>query len=183
MYTLQVTDTVTGNTATYVNPTGRFASVRDQQALPGGAAAGSSHRRQVYRSEDSVHTGRWADGPSRPAKQTCAPDATHLCLNGGRFRVELVWTDAQGKPQAGQAKSLTADTGYFRFSDPAKVDLILKTLDARSLRGRFWVFFGGLSDAAYTIKVTDTVTGRTRTYSNPLGELASVGDTRGFRAN
>ena len=181
-YTLQVTDTATGNTATYANPTGRFASVRDPQALPGSVTAASSHRWQVYQG-GSAPKGRWIEGPRTRSKQACTQDATHLCLGNGRFRVEVTWTDAQGKPMAGQAASLTSDTGTFWFSDSKKIDLLFKTLDGRGVNGRFWMFFGGLSDDQYTIKVTDTSTGRKRSYVNHRGELASGGDTLGFRSN
>ena len=110
-------------------------------------------------------------------------DATHLCLGNGRFKVEVLWTGAPGLPAAGQAATLTGDTGTFWFADPQKIDLLLKVLDARAANGRFWVFFGGLSDDEYSIKVTDTLTGRKRIYLNPRGDLASGGDTRGFRSN
>ena len=56
----------------------------------------------------------------------------------------------------------------------------LKVVDGRAVNGRFWVFFGALSDVQYTITVTDTQTGAQRTYSNPQGRLASVADTSAF---
>jgi hypothetical protein len=42
------------------------------------------------------------------------------------------------------------------------------------------VFYGALSDVAYTITVTDTATGTVRTYDNPAGQLASRADTAAF---
>ena len=48
------------------------------------------------------------------------------------------------------------------------------------MNGRFWVFYGALSDVEYTITVTDTDTGVSRSYSNPQGKLASVADTVAF---
>jgi hypothetical protein len=77
----------------------------------------------------------------------------------------------------GTAQTLTGDTGYFWFFDPANVELVVKILDGRSINGEFWVFYGALSNVAYTLTVTDTATGRTKTYSNPQGTLASVADT------
>ena len=59
--------------------------------------------------------------------------------------------------------------------DPAEDDL-----DARAVNGRFWVFYGALSDVQYTITVTDTVTGAVKSYNNPQGNLASVADTAAF---
>src|SRR5262249_59342682 len=44
----------------------------------------------------------------------------------------------------------------------------------------FWVFYGALSNVEYTLTVTDTVTGVVKTYQNPAGLFASVGDTLAF---
>jgi len=46
--------------------------------------------------------------------------------------------------------------------------------------GKFWVFYGALSSVEYTIRVTDTVTGKVKAYTNPKGQFASVGDTEAF---
>ena len=42
----------------------------------------------------------------------------------------------------------------------------------------FWVFYGALSNVEYTLRVTDTQTGKTKTYFNPLRHFGSVGDTQ-----
>ena len=49
------------------------------------------------------------------------------------------------------------------------------------MNGRFWVFYGALSNVEYAMTVTDTLTGIVNTYSNPSGRFASAGDTEGFR--
>ena len=41
----------------------------------------------------------------------CVPDATTLCLNSARFRVQVTWGTADGRSGAGQAVGLTGDTG------------------------------------------------------------------------
>jgi hypothetical protein len=53
-------------------------------------------------------------------------------------------------------------------------------LDGRAVNGHFWVFYGALSDVSYTITVTDTVTGISRTYHNDLHQLASRADVTAF---
>ncbi len=53
-------------------------------------------------------------------------------------------------------------------------------MDGRSANGHIWVFAGALTDVAYTIVVTDAVTSMVRTYSNPAGKVASIGDTTAF---
>jgi hypothetical protein len=110
----------------------------------------------------------------------CVSSSTALCVSGGRFKVEAFWRDFQGNSGAGQAQPLTGDTGTFWFFSPENVEVIVKVLDGRALDGHFWVFYGALSNVEYSLTVTDTATGATRRYLNPLGELASVGDTTAF---
>jgi ELWxxDGT repeat protein len=110
----------------------------------------------------------------------CQPSATALCLSGGRFKVEAFWQDFQGNSGAGQAVALTGDTGTFWFFSPDNVEVIVKVLDGRALNGSFWVFYGALSNVQYWLTITDTQTGVARRYLNPLGALASVGDTSAF---
>ncbi len=111
---------------------------------------------------------------------SCAPSSTALCLEGGRFRVEVAWREFGGRTGVGQARPLTEDTGTFWFFDAANVELVVKVLDGRGVNGHFWVFYGALSNVAYTLTVTDTATGETRSYENPLGEFGSAGDTEAF---
>jgi hypothetical protein len=106
-----------------------------------------------------------------------------LCLNGDRFVAEVSWKDFQGNTGTGKAVSLTNDTGYFWFFNEANVELVVKVLDGRGINGNFWVFYGSLSSVQYTLKVTDTVTGRVRTYANPAGKMASAADTGAFPAS
>ena len=46
--------------------------------------------------------------------------------------------------------------------------------------GKFWVFFGALSDVEYTVTVTDTATNAVRTYRNAPGTLCGQADTAAF---
>ena len=108
---------------------------------------------------------------------TCQPDDQTLCLNGGRFSVQVDWTDFDGRTGFGQARPLTGDTGAFWFFDDKNIELVIKVLDGRGLNGNFWVFYGALSDVGYTITVFDTETGRVATYDNPAGTFGSRGDT------
>jgi ELWxxDGT repeat protein len=134
----------------------------------------------LYFSADDGLTGQelWALPLGGPAG--CRSGATALCLAGGRFKVEAFWRDFQGNSGAGQAQALTGDTGTFWFFSPDNVEVVVKVLDGRALDGHFWVFYGALSTVEYSLTVTDTATGVTRRYLNPLGQLASVGDTSAF---
>ena len=111
---------------------------------------------------------------------TCAPTTTRLCLLDGRFALEMTWEDFEGATGTGNAVTLTSETGYFWFFNPDNVEIVAKTLDGRTINGHFWVFYGALSNVRFTLTVTDTVTGTSRTYENPLGSFGSVGDTSAF---
>src|SRR6202171_1793537 len=111
----------------------------------------------------------------------CFADATTLCLNGGRFKVQVTWSvPDQGTSGVGTGVPLTGDTGYFWFFSSNNVELVIKVVDGRAFNAKFWVFYGALSNVNYTITVTDTVAGTVKTYSNPFGFLASVGDAGAF---
>ena len=75
---------------------------------------------------------------------------------------------------------LTSDTSAFWFFDSSNIELVVKVLDGRPVNGHFWVFYGALSNVQYTITVFDTLTGESKTYNNPRGQLASVADTSAF---
>src|SRR5436305_10665430 len=120
-----------------------------------------------------------AAGPAL-AQGGCFPDATHLCLNGARFRVEVVWALPGGVAGKGQAVPLTSDTGAFWFFDNANLELVVKVLDGRAVNGHFWVFYGSLSDVEYQITVTDIATGVREISVKPAGRLASASDTAAF---
>ncbi len=101
--------------------------------------------------------------------EPCAPGPTTLCLNDDRFEVEVSWATALGSSGQGQAIQLTADTGYFWFFGQDNVEIVLKVLEACSPFGNYWVFAGGLTNVQATIVVTDTESGETHAYGNPLG--------------
>jgi hypothetical protein len=119
--------------------------------------------------------------PSRLAPlEPCSSGPLALCLNGGRFRVEVFWKTRRGRSGRGMAQPLTADTGYFWFFDQGKAELVLKVLDGRLVNDHFWVFYGALSDVEYSIVVTDTMTRRVKGYLNPQRTLASAADIVAF---
>ncbi len=111
----------------------------------------------------------------------CTPSATVLCLNQGRFRLEIGWENFEGGSGMGQAIPQTDDTGAFYWVDSQNVEMAVKVLDGRSYNGYFWVFYGALTNFELTLIVTDTETRECREYFNPKGTFASVGDTEAFR--
>ncbi len=177
-YTLTVTDLETGAARRYVNPARLFASVGDTVSFGplGAAAAGISTAPAPHRAAPPLMLQRLAPAEKAP----CVPGPNRLCLNGNRFALEATWRDFTGRTGVGTAVPLTADTGYFWFFDAANVEAVVKVLDGRPLNGKFWLFYGALSNVEYTLTVTDTETGARKTYSNPLGRFASGADTGAF---
>jgi Leucine-rich repeat (LRR) protein len=111
----------------------------------------------------------------------CFPGDASLCLNGGRFKVEVAWRTADGQSGPGHAVGLTGDTGYFWFFDASNVEVVLKVLDACGLNQKFWIFAGGLTNVQVNLTVTDTRTGTVKTYRNAQGSpFQPIQDTGAF---
>jgi subtilisin-like proprotein convertase family protein len=111
----------------------------------------------------------------------CVANATTLCLNSGRFQTSVAWqVPTQGTSGVGTAVPLTTDTGYFWFFSANNIELMIKVVDGRTFNGKFWVFYGALTDVQYTVTVTDTVTGTVKTYFSPQGTPQSRADTAAF---
>lgn len=169
-YTVTVENRWTGEIATYHNPAGNLCGGGDTQAFPdhdgrGGGAVGSPKGLQETAADP---------------KGACVPGDRTLCLLGGRFRVDVDWTDPGGVAGSGRAVPLTAASGAYWFFAPNNLELMVKVLDGRGVNGRFWFFYGGLSSVEYEITVTDTVSGEVRLYRNDPGEVCGLGDTAAF---
>jgi ELWxxDGT repeat protein len=177
-YTLTVTDTQTGAVRQYFNPPGWLGSVADIEAF---GPHGASTAGVVTVGPASRPGATQAAAQPRAAAAACVPGPERLCLAGGRFAVTARWKLPDGTSGTGHAVPLAGgDTGYLWFFSASNVEVVLKVLDGRPVNGRFWVFFGALSDVEYTLTVTDTETGAVKTYTNPRGRLASVADTEAF---
>lgn len=114
------------------------------------------------------------------ARLPCVPGPQTMCLNAGRFRVEVEWRDGTGETGPGQVVlgTLAGDSGLFWFFSPANWEMLVKVLDGCAINDRFWVFAGATTDVAYTLTVTDIHTGQSKSYPNPLGSAAdSITDT------
>jgi CSLREA domain-containing protein len=150
-------------------------------AAPGAAGACEPvDQRGQARPADGTGHGPRCDIGAFEASTGCVPGGTMLCLAGGRFSVSAAWRTAQASG-AGQAIPLTGDTGYFWFFDAANVEVVAKVLNACQGFDRYWVFLSGLTNVEVTVTVVDTVSGQTRTYSNPLNQrFRPVQDTNAF---
>ena len=172
-YTITITDTATGLVQTYFNPFGQLTSTSDTSAFPG------------FSFDPPAPSAAAPTPPASPRlaamEAACSPTATGLCLNSGRFQVSVDWNvPPQGTSGHGIATAITGDTGDFWFFSQNNVELVVKVLDGRAVNNKFWVFSGALTNVAYTITVTDSVTGAVRTYSNPFGTQQTIVDTSAF---
>ncbi|HEY7213280.1 MAG TPA: vanadium-dependent haloperoxidase [Thermoanaerobaculia bacterium] len=114
------------------------------------------------------------------APGACTSDATTVCLDGGRFKVQAKF-DTGTQSGAAQVVSQTGNSGVFYFSDPGNVELTVKILNTCSDNGHFSFFAGGLTNVEVLITVTDTHAGRVRQYFNPQGKaFAPVQDSSAF---
>jgi hypothetical protein len=171
-YWLEVTDSGTGGSGTvriYHNKQGDTRGFADT-AFP---ATGASDIKEVAsfspKQDPVTQTGTAAAG-------ACVADAQTLCLLG-RYEVEVTWKTAAGQTGAGTAVPDSDNSGFFWFFGPENLELVVKILDGTSLNGKTWVFYGSLSDVEYTVKVTDTATGKVKTYRNQQGSLSGAADT------
>lgn len=114
-----------------------------------------------------------AEPASISEKATCSPGSGYICLRG-RFKVEV---KRGGVNQAGAA--LTNESGVFWFFSSSTIEVPVKVLDGTPVNGKFWVFFGSLTDQSYQVVVTDTQTAAVRTYASPQS-FCGLSDTAAF---
>jgi hypothetical protein len=174
-FTLLATDTATGAQHGYFNRSAQFASRGDIESFP---------------QEESLALPASAPAPSgtrlRPraaplrSVNACVPNATTLCLAGGRFAASVTWHDFAGRSGVGTPIVLTPDTGSFWFFDAGIHELAVKVIDGRGTNNAWWVFYGSLSNVEFELTVVDTETGDTWIRSNPSGTFASGGDIEAF---
>jgi hypothetical protein len=178
-YTRRVTDTETGATVSYFNPLGNAAAaITDTEALATcdtEATAPSTGRPQVPL---PVVSQRDAAAVVTP----CVEGPGNLCLNRDRFELEIEWETAAGGSGSGQVVPFGSDdSGLFWFFDADNWEMLVKVLDGCVLNNRYWVFAAATTDVGYTLRVTDTETGRIKTYTNQVGRAApAITDTDAF---
>lgn len=118
---------------------------------------------------------------ARRFRSTCIPGGRPLCLgSNGRFALEADWQTPDGNQGPATPAPLADDTGGFWFFSASNVELLAKVLDGRAVNGNFWVLWGGMTNVGVTLRVTDTLRGSTRTYTNPAGNFPSMADVDAF---
>jgi len=145
----------------------RVARVRmsagDVSLLDGGEPAGHD----AAAVDDFIYS-EPVEAPGAP----CVETPTALCLQQGRFRVEATFDSVQAGGGTARVRALTPDSGALSFFSTDNLEALIKVLDGCGLNDRFWVYGSAATDVAFTITVTDTVSGLVRQYSKEQGPPA-----------
>ena len=185
-YTITVSDTKTNQVKTYFHKGGAAApAITDTDAIKCDATGLTSREEPmagVWSAVPAVPSGISAVSSSLLPSATAAlcADSNVVCLNKSRFAVRIDWKTSDHTGTGAPIK-YTADSGLFWFFGPENIEVLLKVLDACALNNRFWIFSAATTDVEYTITVTDTLTGRTKTYFHKGGSAApAITDTDGM---
>jgi hypothetical protein len=124
---------------------------------------------------------------------SCTPNSTTVCLSNNRFRVKIDYVNPFSNPPNQPGTFLAArldstaginpDTALFGFASAQAVEVVVRIQDTRPFAPRFDVYYGGMTDVGYTVTVTDTQTGVTRTYTNTVGTVGGGVDRTSFPAS
>ena len=112
----------------------------------------------------------------------CVAGPVTLCINGGRFRAQLDWRTSEsfGNGKAVPVPS-APDSGLFYFFTDNNLEMLIKVLNGCGINSRYWVFYAATTNVEFAVVVTDTLSGRTAAYFNPLDTPAPpVQDTSAF---
>jgi hypothetical protein len=111
----------------------------------------------------------------------CVPDATTMCLLSGRYEAKVTWRNPFNNDSGiGGAAPFTDFSGFFWFTDPANLELMLKVLE---LDGVIKVFYGQLTDLEFQLTLREVATGLTKVYSNGPANCGAIDqDFRGLQA-
>lgn len=149
-YSIQVTDLQTGAFRTYSKPANSFCGGADVDAFAAGLAGG------------------------RVQEAACVPNSTTACFFGSRFEVRA----KRGGFYQPIAES-SDGSALFYFFDPATLEVGVKMVDGGPVNGRFWVYYGSMTEQNYQLEIRDTATGATKTYSN-ASPLCGGSDVNAF---
>lgn len=113
----------------------------------------------------------------------CVPNATTVCLLGGRFEIKVNWEDYQHVHRdALVAAAGTPDSALFYFRQANNWEFLIKIINGCTLNNKYWVYFAAATDVGYVVTVRDTQSGAApRQYTNALGHASpAVNDSGAF---
>jgi hypothetical protein len=134
-----------------------------------------------------------ADGSvgARFTQQTrgCVSSSTTLCIDDraadARWKVEVLYNAGAGNAGSGHSIPLgslgVTHGGLFWFFGAGNPEMLIKILNACSVNQNFWVFYAAGTNVGLTTTVTDTKTGRFKSYPNEINTAAPpIQDTSAF---
>ena len=101
---------------------------------------------------------------------TCTQSPTVTCLVGGRFQVSTTYFNpVSGMTNTFQVSkqdpfAVSPDVALFGFDDPRAIELVVRIVDARPFDNHYHVYYGGLTDFPFTVRITDTAKNITKEY-------------------
>lgn len=121
----------------------------------------------------------------------CVPSSTTMCIDDEpgdrRFEVAVDYSTTAGGGSAGSGKAIPLSAldihrgGLFWFFDVSNPELLIKILNGCGVNHKRWVFWSAGTSVGLVLRVTDTKTGGTKTYTSPDGTPAApVTDTAAF---
>lgn len=147
-----------------------------------GATAGVTFTFRVKARNGAGDSGYSNEASATPTNSggPCVTNSTTACLLNNRFRVSVRYINAfVNPPQPGDflgarlaSGSSVSDTATFGLTTPLLIEAVVRILDVNQVQpgaNRFDIYAGGLTDLEYTVTVTDTQTGRSKTYRKPPG--------------
>jgi hypothetical protein len=126
-----------------------------------------------------------AIGDPGPPQGSCSSSATELCLSARRFAVSIDATDHRtGRGGEGHVVFENEVSGAFSIpsltGNADNPEIFVKILDGRPANGKFWLFYGTLTDMDVVLTVTDHLTGDVRRYRKPARSFCGEFDLRAF---
>ena len=114
--------------------------------------------------------------PTQPPFSGCTQTPTQACAFE-RFEIIVVANEGSG-PQERPVERHFPDGARINVFD---VPLQVQIQNGCNVNDHFWVFADSATDVEVNLTVTDTASGQTRTYTNPLGSpFQPIQDTSAF---
>jgi hypothetical protein len=183
-FQMTVTDTKTGRTKSYGNTDGAAAvPIQDTAAF---ACSGGDIRKSAASALGSAR--REPDSPVRPSGTSlhsprlssdsgCSSSSSSLCIDD-RFVVTANFHTAEGAGSSGSGQAIAlgdvgvTQGGLLWFFDPTNPEMLVKVINACSFNNKYWIFYAAGTNVGFSLTVTDTVSGQSKTYQNADGTAA-----------
>lgn len=101
---------------------------------------------------------------------SCAATGTVLCLQGERFRVTANYQISDGSRGYAGVRPLSGDSAYLWFFSSSNLELVIKVLDGCGSNDHYWIYAAGLTNLGVELRVTDTLSGESWSFDNPVDE-------------